>query len=695
MKKITQILTAIILAVFAMPAVAQTISYSTSGWGNNKYANVETLNSHMSNGNSGSAAPTELKEENGVLTHNGTNSYVGVIVIPETVTINNTSYNVTTLKKGSDGNSAGTQYGAGTFQYSGVTTIYLPKTITSIGQAAFADCPFLMNIFVDEANTKYMSIDGVVYKHDGDWVPHTLVAVPGGKTAVHIPETVKSIEMCAMDGCTNIKELTISSTTLNSIGQYAFADMKLDKLTIYSGVVPTVSNTNAFSNCTITAIYVPKDLVDDYKSEKINNKTNNWYSHKDYIYAIEDNVVVGTFTLKANLTKEYNEDNEVFKIVEIKVTGTASETFATDADPAGWALTDANGTSYAMKLDFTDNNKTVKITFNPAITAQGVYTLRIPASSLKTEDGDENDMAQFYWAIEEAEVVTKTVEKVVTIRLHDSANNFSWSYTDDAGNTVTRNETHIVGNTLYIKTDDGAHDDKTNTTTITTTVYKSANAEYVRTFNNNKWQALYVPFDLVYNKSWAGSFELAKVTGVVETVDAENNVVWFYVTAETVESGTIPANTPCIIRSLQAEGTSVMRTIALTSGSRIEAVDGNSFVKTGNRGNTYRFKGQYTAGNLPKNDYTFAMSKGALCQPVNDAIRLGAYRWYLEITPKSENATVTFSFGRFDDVEGTTGLENVKVEIVDNDVYYDLSGRRVENPTKGIYIKNGKKVYVK
>jgi hypothetical protein len=130
------------------------------------------------------------------------------------------------------------------------------------------------------------------------------------------------------------------------------------------------------------------------------------------------------------------------------------------------------------------------------------------------------------------------------------------------------------------------------------------------------------------------------------------------------------------------------------SGSRIEAVDGNSFVKTGNRGNTYRFKGQYTAGDLPKNDYTFAMSKGALCQPASEAVRLGAYRWYLEINP-TVNSTATFSFGRFDDVEGTTGLENVKVEIVDNDVYYDLSGRRVENPTKGIYIKNGKKVYVK
>lgn len=693
MKKITQILTAIILAVFAMPAVAQT-EYNDNGL---RYvlvtsngattAGVSTKNS----GNSSSKAPTTFTEEGGTLTHNGTSEYVGVINVPSTVTIGSTEYVVSTLYKWEDKNGDYSRWGAGTFQYSGVTLVDLPASITDIQQAAFADCPFLMNIYVDEANTKYMSIDGVVYEYTlgegGVKTPTKLVAVPGGKTSVLIPETVTEIVTCAMDGCTNIKELTISSTTLNSIGQYVFADMKLDKLTIYSSKRPSVANTNAFSNCTIGTIYVPEGLVSGYKS------ASGWKKYT--IKAIEKDVVVGAFTLKANLTKEYNEDKEVYQIVEIEVTGAAGETFATDALPTGWTLTHANGTSYDMNLQFV-NNKTVKITFNTLIKETGMYTLAIPAHSLKTADGTkENDLAQFYWAIEEAEVVTKTVEKVVTIRLHDSANNFSWSYTDDAGNTVTRNETHIVGNTLYIKTDDGVHDDKTNTTTITTSVYKSTTAEYVRTFNNNKWQALYVPFDLVYNKSWAGSFELAKVTGVVETVDAENNVVWFYVTAETVESGTIPANTPCIIRSLQAEGTSVMRTIALTSGSRIEAVNGNSFDKTGNRGNTYRFKGQYTAGNLPKNDYTFAMSKGALCQPASDAVRLGAYRWYLEINPSDENTTATFSFGRFDDVEGTTGLENVKVEIVDNDVYYDLSGRRVENPTKGIYIKNGKKVYVK
>lgn len=52
----------------------------------------------------------------------------------------------------------------------------------------------------------------------------------------------------------------------------------------------------------------------------------------------------------------------------------------------------------------------------------------------------------------------------------------------------------------------------------------------------------------------------------------------------------------------------------------------------------------------------------------------------------------------FGDEEGVhvTGIAQVKDKIVEiNDRYYDLQGRRVDNPTKGIYIKNGKKVIVK
>ncbi|MBQ9677495.1 MAG: hypothetical protein IJV44_05090 [Prevotella sp.] len=42
----------------------------------------------------------------------------------------------------------------------------------------------------------------------------------------------------------------------------------------------------------------------------------------------------------------------------------------------------------------------------------------------------------------------------------------------------------------------------------------------------------------------------------------------------------------------------------------------------------------------------------------------------------------------------STGIKNIKVGSEDN-IYYDLSGRRVLYPTKGLYIVNGKKVVIK
>jgi hypothetical protein len=42
----------------------------------------------------------------------------------------------------------------------------------------------------------------------------------------------------------------------------------------------------------------------------------------------------------------------------------------------------------------------------------------------------------------------------------------------------------------------------------------------------------------------------------------------------------------------------------------------------------------------------------------------------------------------------STGIKNMKVGTDDN-VYYDLQGRRVLYPTKGLYIVNGRKVIIK
>ena len=49
-------------------------------------------------------------------------------------------------------------------------------------------------------------------------------------------------------------------------------------------------------------------------------------------------------------------------------------------------------------------------------------------------------------------------------------------------------------------------------------------------------------------------------------------------------------------------------------------------------------------------------------------------------------------------VQNPTAIENITEATDENKgdgYYYDLQGRRVQNPTRGIYIHNGKKIVVK
>ncbi len=68
-----------------------------------------------------------------------------------------------------------------------------------------------------------------------------------------------------------------------------------------------------------------------------------------------------------------------------------------------------------------------------------------------------------------------------------------------------------------------------------------------------------------------------------------------------------------------------------------------------------------------------------------------ANKAYLHITGTTQSKFYGF---RFENGE-TTGINGVKDQSSENYTIYDLQGRKVNNPTKGLYIINGKKVYIK
>ena len=70
---------------------------------------------------------------------------------------------------------------------------------------------------------------------------------------------------------------------------------------------------------------------------------------------------------------------------------------------------------------------------------------------------------------------------------------------------------------------------------------------------------------------------------------------------------------------------------------------------------------------------------------------IAANKAYLPATAVAGAPALSVVFGD----DETTSIATPKTTVVTDDQYYDLSGRRIALPTKGIYIKNGKKFIVK
>ena len=560
MKRLQIFVATLLLAGVALPALAQTYnpdSLKNAGWltgSDLKYSGTSVV----SNG--------------GDVDDNGSNHYYGDVFIKQ---------GTTTLEK----RGSGTQGGAGSFQYSYITTATIPASVTTIQQAAFSDCIFLQNIYVDDANTTYFDVDGVVYKwltkdasdpFNPEKNTYQLVSVPGAKTNVTILEGTTSIGPCAFDGCSKIAAVIIPAS-VTEIDIYAFTGTKLSSLTCMGETPPTVKsgwwgNDHGLYQLGVEVIKVPYGTSTTYKN------ANRWKGYKD-------------------------------KIVEM-----------------------------------------------PKI--------------------EEEVLPQ-----------VKYVQHLEKIFLRDSED-------------YTRTESHTIGSEIR-------RDTVVDGINTTINIYYSSAATYERTFYNDKWQALYAPFIIKYADYRADMIEVAEIKSVTEYLDADNNITWFYLTAEVLDPGDeIPAHTPCVIRTISANEAGVGRDIDLFKGVDsgnsprvLEPAEINTTVLTSSNGNRYNLVGQYTkrtAGAIATEDGAtdiYAMSGGALMQATDDDVMLGAYRWYLSITPSVANVSMKFKFGKFQD-SNTTSIPEINSTLECDDKYYDIHGRAFDYPIKsGIYIYKGEKIY--
>ncbi|MBP5479250.1 MAG: hypothetical protein J6Y15_07820 [Bacteroidaceae bacterium] len=205
------------------------------------------------------------------------------------------------------------------------------------------------------------------------------------------------------------------------------------------------------------------------------------------------------------------------------------------------------------------------------------------------------------------------------------------------------------------------------------------NITYVREFKAaNKWQSLYLPFSVNLENNEA-DVVLAKVDDVVE-----NNGELVINIVKVSATETVEACNPLFIAA-KTVGVKNIKT-------------GVSTVESPNdRGNVYsaaEFTGilsEASAGKAGK----YVMSGGELClvpQSMNN-LTLGVNRWAMTVNG-GNGVRIRINAEGFNSDEATA-IASAVAEYVENGEIFSINGAKVKDAKSGLYIKGGKKVYVK
>lgn len=104
---------------------------------------------------------------------------------------------------------------------------FIPSSVTSIDATAFSGCEKLKSIEVAKGNPKYISVDGVVFNTDTT----EIIIYPSGVDTIKIPETVTTIGSNLFYGFRNLKSVSIPAS-IKTIESGAFSSISIDTLVI-------------------------------------------------------------------------------------------------------------------------------------------------------------------------------------------------------------------------------------------------------------------------------------------------------------------------------------------------------------------------------------------------------------------------------------------------------------------------------
>lgn len=222
--------------------------------------------------------------------------------------------------------------------------------------------------------------------------------------------------------------------------------------------------------------------------------------------------------------------------------------------------------------------------------------------------------------------------------------------------------------------------------TETSYTVKSGNKHNVtlqRSLPAGKWLTFCAPFN-IYSDQWAamGIEAVQNLTGVTKN---GNSIVLNF-----SDTGAIMVGEPVLIKMSETKTGITMQQTGYNPCDLVSKTTVSSGTVTA------EMIGTYVKMQLPNHIYYLQDDKFRYTDYTSDkTTAMKAWRAYFTVTDTaSEVKALRYNLDG-EEVE-PTAIEGLEV-IIDspNAVVYDLGGRRVEHPVKGLYIVNGKKVFVK